>query len=491
MNMLCLNNIGIIFNCMKRMLILLMIILSFPFDVFSQPPVGSWTLSPESSGYSDEFNGSSLNTSKWNDCGICNPNWSWYYLNIASDGINNLSFGTSSVGGFNVIKLLTKQESPPLRKNCWNCPLKTYNYSSSMLSSKVPFQYGYYEINAKMSSHQTQTLFDFWFWSSQDSPIHNYSEIDVFEMGCSTPYVCPPNIHMDYDTSRNLFYSYAKCQDPCSEPNYGVDFSQAFHKFGINWEKDFIDLYIDGVLRQHLTDPLGHSDRTCTQQPWWCCPDWQSYPNLNLISKMIPQIAVIQCGLRDGGCGASIPYPDQTGDICEVDYFRYYRRNPIVKVTDIDLVNSYVTLDVKPYVVNTGVGNNFSYDIMPGSNATQLTHSCVPPSPPPCNEATSTFIVTGPALINCKEYGGEPPVQCNTYITLNQPLNNVYLCDNVQTGTFVANNIYGAGNYYYCQSHTATITSGNDVSCWTKNGAILGPGFHVQVGASLSINIIK
>lgn len=113
-----------------------------------------------------------------------------------------------------------------------------YNYTSGALTTYSFFsmQYGYFEIRAKMPSGQGLWP-AFWLLAANQSSI---AEIDVFEILGQQP---------------NTVYmtNHWRDQGGTHRSNQGIyvgpDFSQAYHKFAVDWQPSQIIWYIDDVER--------------------------------------------------------------------------------------------------------------------------------------------------------------------------------------------------------------------------------------------------
>lgn len=190
--------------------------------------------------FDDEFNGKSLDTTKWvscfrwgtdSGCDSTTTPQSWYLpSNIA------VSNGT----------LKLKAQRQPLTKNG-----KTYPYTSAMITTgslddtgahaKFLFTYGYMEIRAKVPKGQ-----GLWpaFWTLPT--VNGLAEIDVSEIlsGASlTTYTNSMTYHYADVTSHTDRSSGAAWTSP-------VDLSSDFHIYAADWEPDGIHWYVDGIERR-------------------------------------------------------------------------------------------------------------------------------------------------------------------------------------------------------------------------------------------------
>ena len=170
--------------------------------------------------FSDEFNGSELDTTKWITSfpwgrSGANPDELQYYAEDAfefANGIHRIRAEKRSMAG--------------------------YEYTSGIITSygKFHLTYGYIEIRAKIP--QGKGLWPaFWLLPvDQDWP----PEIDVFEiLGHETNTVYMTN-HWSSETEEHVFVQ---------EVHVGSDFSQGFHTFAVEWGPSEIIWYIDGVER--------------------------------------------------------------------------------------------------------------------------------------------------------------------------------------------------------------------------------------------------
>lgn len=207
---------------------------SLPIPVGQQ---GNWNLI-----FHDEFNGNSLDTTKWNTC---------YYNFMLDHGCihdqGELEFyqpGAVTVSNGSV--KLKAQKSPFAASNG-----KTYPYTSGMITTgpsvgnpkdtRFAFKYGYMEMRAKVPAGK-----GLWpaFWTLPAN-LGWPPEIDVFEILGDQPNVV--NLHYHYETPNG--------GDGDSPGSWvGPDFSADWHTYAVDWEPHSITWYIDGVARRTFTD---------------------------------------------------------------------------------------------------------------------------------------------------------------------------------------------------------------------------------------------
>lgn len=186
--------------------------------------------------FSDEFRGSSIDTSKWNSRYRWGPDWiinneKQYYV----DHLNNPDFGHSpfELDGENLTINLIKTPDWLLGSARWQ------PYLSGMLNTynKFRMRYGYVEMRAKLPRGR-----GLWpaFWLLHQHDNDRRPEIDVVEM-----------LGQDTNVIYNTYHHY-EGYNLKSTPSYevrGTDFANDFHTYGVKWEPGLIIWYVDGVER--------------------------------------------------------------------------------------------------------------------------------------------------------------------------------------------------------------------------------------------------
>lgn len=188
-------------------------------SVRADPPGTGWT-----QVFSDDFNGTTLDTNKWNTCHWWGPNGctisgnkelEWYQPDdvLVQDGTLSLRAQQRSMNGF--------------------------NYTSGMIAShdKYSFKYGYTEIRAKMPNGQG--LWPAFWLAAQDRTWP--PEIDILEiLGHETNRV-HMTVHYGQDWPNNL---------SSTGSWVAPDFSADYHTFAVQWSPERIIWYVDGVERK-------------------------------------------------------------------------------------------------------------------------------------------------------------------------------------------------------------------------------------------------
>lgn len=179
---------------------------------------GTWSLK-----FSDEFNGSRLDTSKWR------PNWLGGSDSTVTKPVNTAEvscYDPKQVGMGNSVLTLAAEARPCLASNG-----TTYNYASGMIQSygHYQFTYGYLEARMWLQSDAAGTPLD-WpaFWSNGTGTWPTTGEIDVMEV---------LGTHLCY----HFHYSGGA---PGSCPTVATP--GGWHTFGANWQPGSITFYYDG-----------------------------------------------------------------------------------------------------------------------------------------------------------------------------------------------------------------------------------------------------
>ena len=193
--------------------------------------------------FSDEFNGTTLDTSKWNTAYIWGDdlvfnNELQHYVDTTNDpsfGFNPFSFDGES------LTISTVPTPPDLLEKA-----NGQEYLSGVITSydAFKFTYGYVEARAQVPVGK-----GYWpaFWLLNAYYDQDRPEIDIMEF-----------IGDNQDTVYHTFHYYDEAGDlrsTKSEPTFPIDFSAGFHTFGVEWEPGSVTFYVDGIARHKITDP--------------------------------------------------------------------------------------------------------------------------------------------------------------------------------------------------------------------------------------------
>jgi beta-glucanase (GH16 family) len=225
--------------------------------------------------FSDEFNGSALDRTKWATeygfdtyCEVSNPPPGTSYCNRSNNNEKEWYIDSSPRLENGVLKLVAQKndcsgDNLPDRNyapySCANFP-----YLSGMISTHNKFSqlYGYYEARMKVPKGQ-----GFWpaFWiipqlPASPSPAEYYwpPEVDIMEMkGQQTDYVHLANhysgVYPDPGSALNGWSYGGSSSHIYVDPQ---DLSAGFHTYAIDWEPGLIIWYIDGVEQFRTTNNI-------------------------------------------------------------------------------------------------------------------------------------------------------------------------------------------------------------------------------------------
>jgi beta-glucanase (GH16 family) len=208
---------------------------------------------------SDEFEGGLLDTNKW----VCNMEW-W-------KGRAPALFKPENVGvSSGQLQLTMRKEQLPeeLRSSGY------HDYSSAAVHTRDRTCYGYFEVKARpMNSAGSSS---FWFAVPGCS-----TEIDVFEIGGKAARherKYHMNLHVFVSPGEERHWSIGKDWDAPWE------LANDFHVYGLEWDKDDIKYYVDGVLvRQvqntHWHQPLYLIFDSETMPDWFGMPEDKDLPS--------------------------------------------------------------------------------------------------------------------------------------------------------------------------------------------------------------------
>lgn len=238
-------------------------VIVMPSPASATPPSSLYTLV-----FSDEFDGTTVDTGKWN-----------YRTDVKRESAQrpeNVTVG----GGYLTIHQRKEQ-------------FAGMQYTGGGLISKKSFRYGYYETRAKTSAGSG------WhpaFWAmagdgTTTDPPNRRTEIDGFEFNMHQPRTIHQNVHGwkadDTKITRGSTY------------DVGFDSSMAFHTYGFEWAETQVKFYVDGALKFTAS----YTPTCCTQHDY--------------ISVWLTSIAVDLAGIDDAALPGQVQF----------DYFRYYQKD--------------------------------------------------------------------------------------------------------------------------------------------------------------------
>ncbi len=286
--------------------------------------------------FSDEFNGSSLNPSRWNtqlrwdgefngvryEYRITNGE-SQFYVNTFSKDQNHLSTVVPNHNPFEFdgTRLAIRAKRNPMKSTNSNNDFGSLNdmfskqeFLSGVLSTYDKFsrKYGYYEARMKIPSHNG-TFPAFWLHHQNQRGGTRKTEIDIMEnLGHKPQYVY------------NTFHYYTNVRsdgtggdghlvkpNPTNQIYTGTDYSQDYHVYAVNWEPGKITWFIDGQKVSELSS--GHSD----------------YEDLYLMINLAMGGNWTNGATNGGGLGRRYPSANDLENFnnpaLEIDYVRVYK----------------------------------------------------------------------------------------------------------------------------------------------------------------------
>ncbi len=165
--------------------------------------------------FDDEFNGTSVDTAKWN---VMANSWIGGGYGLDQFTPSNATVANGS------LQLTATKGSPSGRP-----------YSAGFISTKQSFQYGYFEERAMMPANGH----GMWpaFWMNNNG---NYPEIDVFEWLGNNPGQQWSTYHPSNDASLTGGVGLGTIA-------LGPDLSTAYHVYGMLWTPTSLTWFIDGV----------------------------------------------------------------------------------------------------------------------------------------------------------------------------------------------------------------------------------------------------
>lgn len=360
--------------------------ISWSSNIYSQPCEGQTifltepfhcNLDPWVLVFEDNFDGDILDLSKW-DYGprirYCNNEQQYY-----TSG-NNIEISNGT------LKLVAKEETLWAKAVDWwddNDSLfcgvdykgqnaRWFYYTSGNIKTTKKFPHGRFEAKVKIPTGK-----GLWpaFWTYDGA--HVYNEIDIFEFWGSPP-------EQSSRHRMNIHYDYGDGRKDCATKYNGTDFSQDFHIFGLIWDENKIEWYVDGVIKR--TDTRLYYTNG---QPVTVCPIPQGPYIKNTIYTMDPMRIILNLAIQssDYAPDISTPFPIYM----EVDWVRHYQRHSFQDLHITDATQFPICDQLFNVMVGENISINCSYIVQSGQHLEILAGSSITLGPGFIAESGSTI----------------------------------------------------------------------------------------------------
>lgn len=192
--------------------------------------------------FSDEFDGGSLDSTRWNTALQWGPDIvvndeEQYYV----DSLVNPDFGYDPIAFNGESLVITADRTPSDLLEAAN----NQSYLSGVLTSRslFDFQYGYAEIRAKLPAGK-----GFWpgFWMLGSEFIDRKPQLFVMENRGDNPAIAYHRYNYSNDNDEFVYSDLLQ--------SVAADYSAEFHTFGVEWSAGKLVFYVDGDIKHTITD---------------------------------------------------------------------------------------------------------------------------------------------------------------------------------------------------------------------------------------------
>lgn len=207
------------------------------YPLSDQANKGGWKINPT---FTDEFDGASLNTERWHPT---NPQWR---------GRRPTQFhpANTSLEDGELVMRINQHGDEKLRRG--------YTHSSGYIKSKQTILYGYFEMEAKLMD--APWVSGFWLYNHERDW---WTEIDICEN-------CPgvEKNRQDLNSNVHVFYSPPEHGDVkkhfsiTKKYYFPLELQNDYHVWGLEWNKEVIRFFIDGVLFREVENTHWHQPLT-------------------------------------------------------------------------------------------------------------------------------------------------------------------------------------------------------------------------------------
>lgn len=271
--------------------------------------------------FSDDFDGTSLNTSNWR---IGMPN------DYVLPGGNTWNDPSNVIVSNGTLKLQCKNAPGYYQSVPYSPNTSYYPYTGSLLFSNFSFGPGKYEIRCKIPPIN-RAFPAFWTWHYSESA-GCWNEIDVFEFFRGNPQVLfDQSINAASSRVKTTIHKESTCWNGATHIQQGDNFDDntphnlAFHTYSVDWDNDRIQFYVDGVIRYtiwHYTDANGTVIMNCGALAQ--LPTIQVFENPNYTRFNKAMNIIVGIGAANNNRSNS----DDTWPLTlEIDYIRAWQRS--------------------------------------------------------------------------------------------------------------------------------------------------------------------
>ena len=262
---------------------------------------------------SDEFDGTSLNTDKWNIyTGIVHNNEKQTYVDVNKEEFKDFDPTVVVQDGKLVLKAYKKAGKWYAGK---------VQSDSNGEAKGMPFTYGYIEDSLKMPKGE-----GVWpaFWLMPDKSVYggwpNSGELDIMEYSPSK------NGTETYATYHRAYESGGHFYKNMGRKSF-ADVDTAFHRYGMLWTEQYIYNYYDGEYIGCYMNPMKPKDKFCTGKTFTGYDEETGVSEVSWYNCMWPydkDFYVILNLAMGGDLGGDID-PSLTETQYEIDYVRVYK----------------------------------------------------------------------------------------------------------------------------------------------------------------------
>ena len=292
--------------------------------------------------FSDEFNGNSLNPARWHSQLRWDGDWNGeryeyrvingedqFYVNVLSEDEEHQAeiLPVDNPFEFDGNRLAIRAKVNPLKDTNGDKsfgPLMEIatqqQFLSGVISTHEKFsrKYGYFEANIKIPSH-VGTFPAFWlFHENRSWEGTQRTEIDIMENLGHAPHYIYNSFHYFKNVSENYFgdANFIKPK-PSGQIFTGIDYSQDFHVYAVEWEPGKITWFIDGEQVSEVENSEANFEDLYLMINLAMGGNWTNFPT------------------NAGGLGRSsdqhFPTAQDINEFqnpaLEIDYVRVYERN--------------------------------------------------------------------------------------------------------------------------------------------------------------------